>query len=80
MIEAEQDVRLFYDIIQLGVSNINMSNKMKIIEMMEQPVQKLAKIKFHTMLIEDRMTTAIKNVEMWLKEITTKLDQHTLED
>ena len=80
VLEAEQDVRLFYDIIQLGVSNINMSNKMKIIEMMEQPINKLAKIKFHTMLIEDRMTTAIKNVEMWLKEITTKLDQHTLED
>lgn len=80
VIEAEQEVRLYYDIIQLGVSNINTSNKMKIIEMMEQPLNKLAKVKFHTMLIEDRMTTAIKNVEMWLKEITTKLDQHCLVD
>ena len=80
VLDAEQDVRLFYDIIQLGVSNINMSNKMKIIEMMEQSRQKLAKVKFHTMLIEDRMTTAIKNVEMWLREVTTKLDQHILED
>ncbi len=80
VLQAEQEVRLYYDIIQLEVSNINMSSKMKILEMMEQPINKLAKVKFHTMLIEDRMTTTIKNVEMWLKEITTKLDQHCLVD
>jgi DNA polymerase-1 len=78
--EAEKDVRLYFEIIQLGVSNINMSSKMKIIGMMEQPHNKLAKIKFHTMLIEDRMTTAIRNVEMWLKETTSKLDKYILED
>jgi 5'-3' exonuclease len=80
VLDSEQDVRLFFEIIQLGESNINMSNKMKIIGMMEQPVEKLSKMKFHTMLIEDRMSSAIKNVEMWLREITQKLDQHTLED
>ena len=53
---------------------------MKIIDMMEQPIPRLAKIKFHTMLIEDKMTSAIKNVEMWLREVTTKLDQHALQD
>jgi DNA polymerase-1 len=80
VVQAESDIRLFYDVVQLSVSNINASNKMKIMDIMEQPVNKLAKIKFHTMLIEDRMTTAIKNVEMWLREVTAKLDQHTLED
>ena len=80
VIQAEQDVRLYYEIIQLGVSNISTSNRMKILDMMRQPIDRLAKIKFHTMLIEDRMTTAIKNVEMWLKETTTKLDQYCLED
>jgi DNA polymerase-1 len=80
VLEAEKEVRLYFEIIQLGVSNINMSNKMKIIAMMEQPHNKLAKIKFHTMLIEDRMTTAIKNVEMWLKDTTSKLDNYILED
>jgi DNA polymerase-1 len=80
VIDSEQDVRLYFEIIQLGESNINMSNKMKIIGMMEQPIGKLGKMKFHTMLIEDRMSAAIKNVEMWLREITQKLDRHTLED
>jgi hypothetical protein len=37
-------------------------------------------MKFHTMMIEDGMTNAIRNVEIWLKEITQKLDQFTLQD
>ena len=80
VLDAEEDVKLYLEIIQLSDSNISLSNKMKIISMMENPVEKLSKIKFHTMLIEDRMTTAIKNVEMWLREVTSKLDQHCLED
>lgn len=80
VLDAEQDVRLYYEVIQLEVSNINMSNKMKIVESLEGPTNQLAKIKFHTMLIEDHMTNAIKNVEMWLRETTTKLNQHALEN
>ncbi len=80
VVQAESDIRLYYDVVQLNVSNINMSTKMKIIDMLDQQVNKLAKIKFHSMLIEDRMTNAIKNVEMWLREITHKLDSHALED
>ena len=80
VLDAEKEVRLYYEVIQLATSDINMSNKMKIIGLMEQPVEQLAKMKFHTMLIEDKMSNAIKNVEMWLRDITTKLNQHTLEN
>ena len=80
VLEAESDVRLFHNVIQLGVSDVNMSNKMKIIGMMETPAARLGKLKFHSMLIEDGMTSAIKNVEMWLREVTQKLDQFTLQD
>lgn len=80
VLEVEAKVRLYFEVIQLSTSDINMSNKMKIIGMMEKPVEKLMKIKFHTMLIEDGMTSAIKNPEMWLREITSKLDKHILED
>ena len=59
---------------------MSMTNKMKIIGLMENPVSKLGKIKFHTMLVEDKMTSAIKNVDMWLREITQKLDRFTLVD
>lgn len=80
VVDAEEAIRLYYEVIQLSVSNINMSNKMKIIGMVEQQVPQLSKIKFHTMLVEDRMTTAIKNVEMWLRETTAKLNQFALQD
>lgn len=78
--QSEAELRLYFEIIQLGESNINMSNKMKIINMVEDTVPQLAKMKFHTMLTEDRMSNAIKNVEMWLRETTAKLNQYALED
>ncbi len=80
VLQAEADLRLYFEIVQLGVSNINTSSKMKIMDMMEQPTDKLAKIKFHQMLMLDGMTNAIKNVELWLRETTTKLDQYCLQD
>lgn len=80
VLDSEADVRLYYDIIQLSESNINMSNKMKIIGLMETPSNKLGKMKFHTMLIEDGMTNAIKNADMWLRDVTQKLDEFILQD
>lgn len=80
VVESEADLRLYYEIIQLGESNINTSNRLKILEMVESPIPQLSKMKFHTMLTEDRMTNAIKNVEMWLREVTAKLNQYALED
>lgn len=78
VLDAESDVRLYYEVVQLGVSGINTASKLKIVDLLEQDINRLAKIKFHTMLIEDSMTGAIKNVEMWLREVTTKLDQFAL--
>jgi DNA polymerase-1 len=80
VLQSETELRLYFEIVQLGVSNINTSNKMKIMDMMEQPVDRLAKMKFHQMLVLDGMTNAIKSVEMWLRETTSKLDQYCLQD
>jgi DNA polymerase I len=80
VVEAEKAVRLYFDVIQLKESNINASSKINIMDLMDRPIQPLAKMKFHTMLIEDGMTQTIKNVDMWLREITTKLDKHLIED
>jgi len=80
VVEAEADIRLFHQIMQLSESGIPGHMKLKIIDSLQTGVGKLAKIKFHTMMIEDGMTNAIRNVEVWLKEITQKLDQYTLQD
>lgn len=78
VLQAESDVRMYYEIIQLNDSNINTSNKIKIMDSLESEVPKLSNIKFHTMLLQDGMTATIKNPELWLREVTKKLDQHSL--
>jgi 5'-3' exonuclease len=80
VVESEADIRLFHQIMQLSESGIPGHTKLRIIDNLQTKVDKLAKMKFHTMMIEDGMTNAIRNVEMWLKEITQKLDQFTLQD
>lgn len=80
VVESEADIRLFHQIMQLSDSGIPGHTKLRIIDNLQTKVDRLAKMKFHTMMIEDGITNAIRNVEMWLKEITQKLDQFTLQD
>ena len=68
------------ELIQLSESNMSVTNKLKTQHILEQPITRLAKPSFHRMLIEDKMTTAIKNVDFWLKEVVQKLDIYALKD
>jgi hypothetical protein len=36
-------------------------------------------MKFLSMLLEDKMSGAIKNVDMWLRDVTQKLDNFALQ-
>jgi len=38
-------------------------------------MEKTGKLKFYTMINEDKMINAIKGVNVWLSEITQKLDK-----
>jgi DNA polymerase-1 len=80
VLEQEADLRLYHQIMQLSESGIPGHTRLKIITQLEKKVDRLAKIKFHQMLFEDGMTNAIKNVEMWVREVTQKLDQFALQD
>ena len=80
VLEQEADLRLYHQIMQLSESGIPGHARLKIITQLEKKVDRLAKIKFHQMLFEDGMTNAIKNVEMWVREVTQKLDQFALQD
>jgi len=66
-------------LVQLSESNMSVTNKLKVQNLIDQPIQRLAKPTFHKMLIEDKMTTAIKNVDYWLKEVAQKLDMYALQ-
>lgn len=74
VVEAEEDVRLYHKIMQLHESMLNGTVKMRATNLMNQPASKLAKMKFHQLLVEDGMTSAIKNPEMWLRDIATKIN------
>lgn len=80
VVQAEKDIRLFHQIMQLSESGIPTSTRLRIITTLESSVPKLAKIKFHQMIFEDGMTNAIRNIEVWIREVTQKLDQYTLLD
>lgn len=77
ILDAEDKVRLYYSIVQLATSNINTANKLKIIDLVDNEISKTQKATFYKMLTEDRMLGAIKNPDLWLREITQKLDMFT---
>ncbi len=79
VLEQEQAVRTYHQITQLSESMISGTNRLKIVETLNAPVNTLAKVKFHTMLIQDGMTSAIRNTELWLRETTAKLDKFALQ-
>ena len=61
---------------QLNETLLNATAQHKTATLMQAPTSKLAKLKFHQMLIEDGMSTAIKNPEMWIRDVTTKLNHY----
>jgi DNA polymerase-1 len=77
VVEDEENIRLYYTIMQLHESLLNASIKLKATSAMEKSSPKLSKIKFHQLLIEDGMSSSIKNPEMWIRDIATKLNQFT---
>lgn len=65
-------------LMQLSEAFIPTASKLKILNSVDNP-SRLVKYKFQSMLFEDRMTTAIKNVDMWTREVLQKLDGYLLD-
>jgi len=74
VLAAKDDVKKYLSITQLSESMLSGQVRLGLVELLNRPTHKLAKIKFHTMLIEDGMTQAIKAFDQWLREVTQKLD------
>lgn len=76
VLKHEDDIKLYHKIMQLDETLLNATAQHKTATLIQAPTNKLAKLKFHQMLIEDGMSTAIKNPEMWIRDVTTKLNQY----
>ena len=63
---------------QLSEAFIPTTSKLKALDQVNNP-SRLAKYKFQALLFEDRMTTAIKNVDMWTREVLQKIDGYLLD-
>ena len=75
VVDNEEDIRLYYKIMQLHETIINAATQSNILNLMRAEGRKLSKMDFHRLLVEDGMANAIKNPEAWLREVGTKLNQ-----
>ena len=78
VLESRSEVETYYKIVQLSESMISHSTRFKVLDMLNNSSNKLSKVKFYTMLNEDGMINVIRNVDLWIREVTQKLDRFTL--
>jgi|TARA_B100001079_G_C16369355_1_gene496639 DNA polymerase-1 len=57
---------LNYDLMQLSDVNISGSVKMKVMDMVRSSIQRLVKFKFQRMFMEDKLWTALPDLNSWL--------------
>ena len=71
-------LELNHKLMQLADVDISGAAKEKIRNIVDQKVSPLNKPKFQLMLVEDKMNTAIRNHEFWLKEVFMPLHAFTV--
>lgn len=74
--ESEDLIRLNYKLMQLKDPDISGTAKIKICNLFDSKPISFNKQHLYEMLIDDRMTTAIKNVQMWCNEVFQPLDNY----
>ena len=79
LLDSKQIVDRNLQLMQLTEVNINLPIKMRIIQSLEDSIERCNKLAFHRLLIRDKMSAAIKNPDIWLKEVTQKLDNFALQ-
>jgi len=57
---------LNYKLMQLDKVDISGSIKMKVVDIVKEPIQQLIKFKFQKMFMEDKLYTALPNLTSWL--------------
>ena len=72
--ESEEQLELNYKLMQLHDVDISGSAKEHIRATVNAELPRLNKTKFKLLLMEDRFTNAIKNLDFWLREVFTTID------
>ena len=64
--DAKDVIELNYKLMQLSDVDISGSTKTKIIQRVNQPINRLVKYKFQKMFLEDKLYAALPNLNSWL--------------
>ena len=64
--ESKDVIELNYKLMQLSDVDISGTTKTKIIDKVNAPINRLIKYKFQTMFLEDKLFTALPNLNSWL--------------
>ena len=64
--DAKDVIELNYRLMQLSDVDISGSTKTKIIQRVNQPINRLVKYKFQKMFLEDKLYSALHNLNSWL--------------
>ena len=64
--EHKDTIELNYKLMQLSDVDISGSTKTKIIQRVNEPINRLIKFQFEKMFLEDKLFTALPNVTSWL--------------
>ena len=64
--ESKDVIELNYKLMQLSDVHISASTKTKIIDRVNEPINRLIKFQFEKMFLEDKLFTALPNLNSWL--------------
>ena len=74
--ESKDIIELNYKLMQLSNVDISGSTKTKIIEKVNEPINRLIKFQFEKMFLEDKLFTALPNVTSWLATNFNQLNHY----
>ncbi len=74
--DSKDTIELNYKLMQLSDVDISGSTKTKIIDKVNEPINRLIKFQFQKMFLEDKLFTALPNVTSWLTTNFNQLNQY----
>ena len=74
--ESKEIIERNYKLMQLHEVDISGNTKTKIVQKINEPINKLVKYKFEKMFLEDKLFTALPNLNTWLLSNFNQLNRY----
>tara|TARA_A100001201_G_scaffold143426_1_gene145018 strand:- start:1323 stop:2369 length:1047 start_codon:yes stop_codon:yes gene_type:complete len=74
--ENREQLEMNYKLMQLEEVDISGNSKMKVMNIVDNPIPRMSATQLKVMMIEDGITGVFRNLEFWLRERFLRLDNH----